>query len=698
VDGLDHIQFQVHSDGRVLPQHPIATSPNMPIIPDFTLDELRVVARIDGRFYTHDPTLWPQYFFEGTWYYPYMRRRPDDCDIMGHPHRLAWHNLSDEDLVIEEGPLGSMFLLKSTLVEEFRQLSYSLSESVRKAKTLAADYPAKYRDMEHCRRGMMNGVAILDCAPQSRHNTLMSFASSQRYYLECLACFEYFTIWVPRLQEKDDVEIFPVDDSVMGAVTVSILEAQTFYQQGVPVWLIRPPSALGKEMRIVEQATPLPSLVDNRYFEKAIHPNTRAATSGPPSAERNRACQALRIGGINMGHSSSERQVGDINQPTFLRKFLIHLRQFKTDRLLDAPAPALSMSLSGSSTPSSRPTTSAVPRPATAGARNQEKFAPAPDSPFTPALSPAWKVALESLNAVARLPHNFAHPNFNLLRGYPFPDPFIFVNGEAAVSRHLVCWLYVRLEWSSRITGLQSSDNVVKVPHPQHWRRFMYLVARARGLAPPPATNGKNKPEQKQLNDSTKKRKTTLENEVNKLFGEFIPASGPPLSIHWDGALVLKAEQLSGSFQVAPYVGKQVVWELFENNFRLELLALDRCVRPRSSTDTGEAERQDDEVKSVFPRLSWLSLAMPKWDEGLGAAHFGDRKVYLENFRKLLVSWPGREAVDLAGMSVVTPVGSSSLYDETNIQRIEAVAFPFYCKTFFLYFNRAPSVPYQLPV
>ena len=81
VDGLDHIQFQVHSNGRVLPQHPIATLPNMPIIPDFTFDELRVVARIDGRFYTHYPTLWPQYFFKGTWYYPYMQRRPDDCDI-----------------------------------------------------------------------------------------------------------------------------------------------------------------------------------------------------------------------------------------------------------------------------------------------------------------------------------------------------------------------------------------------------------------------------------------------------------------------------------------------------------------------------------------------------------------------------------------------------------------------------------------
>jgi len=329
VDGLDHISYQVHSDGRVVPQDPIATSPNMSIILNFTLDELQVIARIDGCFYTNDPSLWPQYFFNGTWYYPYMRRRPDDFDIVGHPHRLAWHNLSDKDLVIEEGLLGSMFLIKSTLVEECRQISYALSESVRKAKTIAADYPAKYRDMEHCRRGMMNGVAILDCAPQSRHNTLMTFTSFQHFYLECLACLEYFTIWLPRLLEKDDVEIFLVDDSVMGAVTVSVLEAQTFYQQGVPVWLIRPPSALAKDMKIVEQVALLPSLVESRYFEKTIHPNTRAVTSGPPSAGRNRACQALQIGGINMGHSSNERQLGDVNQPTFLRMYLILILDLK---------------------------------------------------------------------------------------------------------------------------------------------------------------------------------------------------------------------------------------------------------------------------------------------------------------------------------------------------------------------------------
>ena len=347
----------------------------------------------------------------------------------------------------------------------------------------------------------------------------------------------------------------------------------------------------------------------------------------------------------------------------------------------------------------------ALPPPATAGSLNQVKFAAPPDSLFTPALTPAWKAALESLNAIARQPHNFEHPNFNLLRRYLFPDPFMFVSGEANVSRHLVCWLYVRLEWSSRITGLQSSDKPVKVPHPQHWCRFMYLVANARGLAAPPpralssSTSAKQKKrKQKPASDSAKKQKITMEEEANRLFSELIPASGPPLSVHWNGMFELKPEQLSGSFEFPSYVGKQIVWELFENNFRLELLALDRCVRLQSSTDAREAERQDDEVKSVFPRSSWLCLTVPKWDEGLGAEYFGDRKVYLENFRKLLVSWPGREAVDLSVLSVATPEGSSALYDETNVQRIEALAFPFYCKTFFLYFNRAPCVPHQLPM
>lgn len=323
VDGLERIRATYLPNGSLVPQDPIATSPNRTVIPDFTLDQEEVVARIDGRFYTHDPTLWPQFYFEGTWYYPYILVRPDDFDMDAHPHRLAWYTLTDDDLVLDSDPLGLMVLIKTTMVEQFDACAYALSEKARRLKHLQPEFPSQFRDMEHCRIGMMNAVAILGCAPQTRHDTLMTVASFQRYYLECLACVDYFTIWVPRIGDGDGVAIRPVDTSVMGAVTPNLAEAQKLYQQGVSVWLIRPPNKLLPDMKVVEQVTPLSSLVAPQHFEKTIHPGTRAVMCSPPSAARNRACQANRIGGINLGHSADERQLGDVHQPTFLRTYLM---------------------------------------------------------------------------------------------------------------------------------------------------------------------------------------------------------------------------------------------------------------------------------------------------------------------------------------------------------------------------------------
>jgi len=50
---------------------------------------LKVVVRIDGRFYTHDFTLWVQWYFLGTWHYLFVRRRPNEFNLETHPYRLA---------------------------------------------------------------------------------------------------------------------------------------------------------------------------------------------------------------------------------------------------------------------------------------------------------------------------------------------------------------------------------------------------------------------------------------------------------------------------------------------------------------------------------------------------------------------------------------------------------------------------------
>jgi len=277
---------------------------------------LKVVVRIDGRFYTHDFTLWVQWYFLGTWHYPFVRRRPDEFDLETHPYRLAWYSVSVQDLEIEERLSCRMTLLRKNLLEEFRDMARELSDKILKAKTLAPEEPEKCRDMEHSRQGMLAAIAVLDCAPQSEHATLMTVASFQRHFLESLACYEYLTIW--RLRVLDTMDIRPVDTSIMGLITADIMTAQHFYQLGVPLWLVRPPDALPSDMKIVEQVSLERSMVPPAHFVAAIHPLTCATMDSPPSAARNRACQGLCLGGINLGHSANESQPGDTSQWEFV--------------------------------------------------------------------------------------------------------------------------------------------------------------------------------------------------------------------------------------------------------------------------------------------------------------------------------------------------------------------------------------------
>ena len=82
--------------------------------------------------------------------------------------------------------------------------------------------------------------------------------------------------------------------------------------------LVRPPDALPSDMKIVEQVSLERSMVPLANFIAAIHSGTRAVMDSPPSGARNRACQGLYLGGINLGHSANESQPGDASQWEFV--------------------------------------------------------------------------------------------------------------------------------------------------------------------------------------------------------------------------------------------------------------------------------------------------------------------------------------------------------------------------------------------
>ena len=140
---------------------------------------------------------------------------------------------------------------------------------------------------------------------------------------------------------------------------------------------------------------------------------------------------------------------------------------------------------------------------------------------------------------------------------------------------------------------------------------------------------------------------------------------------------------------MANNVWKEVVWDLFEHNFRLELLALDGCIFPRDLLADEDVASRDDMVLAVFPGNTVLSNTYPTKDEGLAAKDWQARRKYVEAFRLLLSYWPGQEAEILQKMSPGVT--------ERSVIEVEKVAYPFYCRTFFRYLGRAPCTPHRLP-
>ena len=307
VAGLSLCRSITMPDGRERTTQHIVTSPNMDWIPDLTLDTSYVSIRQDGRFYVHDFTLWPQWYFAGTYYLPYVRRRPSDIELAGHPYRLAWYNMTRADFVQEPGSLTEVGMLKESLAQDLARMEDGLS---RRITTLVAeaDYEKKdFREILYARRGMHMAAVVLSFAPQTFLMTLQTVTYLQRHFLEALACFEYLTFWKARWLEDGD-RVHDVDRSIMGLVTPSLDVAHNHFQMGVPVWLVRPPAEVPVRMKVGSQVCAVgPEL----HVVKEKYPGTASIFSGPPSSERNRACQTLRNIHLDLDHAAHFRQPGE---------------------------------------------------------------------------------------------------------------------------------------------------------------------------------------------------------------------------------------------------------------------------------------------------------------------------------------------------------------------------------------------------
>lgn len=283
-------------------------------IPDISQDPRYVRVRENGRFYTGDFTLWPQWYFPGTYYLPYLRARPPDVELPNHELNEIWYDIKPSDFVKEPGSaVEDLGRLKPSLSERFGEIRVELAEKIKRL-VRSNEFPEKdCAEMLYSDRGMCFSSLGLICAPQSYIMTVLTVTSFQRHYLEALACYEYLTIWRKKVPSPD--KPLSVDPSIVGAVTCDVEVAMELHQLGVPVWLVRPPSKVPLSTKIVMNCDPSLPTMTPRFL-----PSSRNIYEGDASALKNRACQSLRMGNIRLGHSSFVRPPGDMGDPNWVNR------------------------------------------------------------------------------------------------------------------------------------------------------------------------------------------------------------------------------------------------------------------------------------------------------------------------------------------------------------------------------------------
>jgi hypothetical protein len=267
-------------------------------------------------------------------------------------------------------------------------------------------------------------------------------------------------------------------------------------------------------------------------------------------------------------------------------------------------------------------------------------------------------------------------PTASIAKGYRFPDPFMFVT--ATSERRAVFmtnWLSSRAGWIQAVCrGIDPSGGEPPHPSAQSWRDWLHqVVNKVHPSLEPPLPSEITK---------AKKRKAA----ASKLFKAQLREQPVVDSVFWREQQIMVGNLES----LAPHTTAEILWDLFENNWRLELLALDRIVKPDEWKGHGAFQR-DQLIRNVFPDDSYLANGIPPKNVGLAANLAKDRRPYIEAFRTIVSSWPiAPQALSTRCLFEHSPAA--------EILYIERACILSYCQTFYDHFGRAPITPHRIPL
>lgn len=285
-----------------------------------------------------------------------------------------------------------------------------------------------------------------------------------------------------------------------------------------------------------------------------------------------------------------------------------------------------------------------------------------PPSELLPPQIPVWAECLAAVDQKAETIGKF---------NYLVPEPALIIGPEdrARKFRYLCNWVLAREPWLYMVTHLAFQQQPI---HQQWWRDYLNHV---------------------NLGDTGKPGSATGERkgEVFALFSAIFPES----DLNLRGQPTFFGRELQ---ELDTRFCQEILWEVYEMGFRLELLAMDRRLcpsdsgSPPSSASLYAEQCRIERVAEVFSQKTHFRIStLPTSHSGLAAVDIMDRVPALEALRQILKKWPG------APRSMKKTKISAGMSPDA-LQMAEKGIIQFYVDTFYLYSSRAPLVPHRLPL
>ncbi|RPD55069.1 hypothetical protein L227DRAFT_510622, partial [Lentinus tigrinus ALCF2SS1-6] len=624
----------------------VFTTPNADWVPKFAVAHSEITTYSDGRWGYHEYSRWPQEFDRQAFHLACIPRYPPKDAPRS---AVLWRTLQLEDWkVVNCGVIGvglldgelldSLVDAAEEVINRFYEVSSRASGPWRKQATF----------ITICVRHTIDRLRIL---PAFRGVIISLAAHVQRLTLELWGLVKWIQDIHDVVAEQRNLSGRPWE--VLGAHTSNPSLAQSLHRAGIPVWFQQ---HLTTRLAVYEVVEPMPLPQD--FSAVPAHPRLLLA--------KRDLSGALNVPGEwqRAMHALVRRQLCQSSLPALL----------DADDHREPPAKRLREGAVFIGEPSSSLGPAAPPEP------------PAPRPPDAipsrqfyrsqlVTVSPSWVNALSNVSPL---------PQPRLSVRFYFAPPWLVDQLEAyprdnKSTRYMHHWLSIRTFCRMRLFDRTIDGRPLAI---SEWRDALYgdyAINESAEAAP-------------EARVPREKLRHTLRENIRLLFGKanalpsYDVAAQPSL-----GKMVITRESLNSDVETQ----RRVIWDMYETNWRCEVLALDALLVGSDRWSQAERWEREHLVSRIWGSGSSGLDIIPsdgdegrvwRWSEPPEAGWEGCRP-HLAAFVSVLARWPGAPPI-LQNASTIVQVCSPHQYTS-----ILAAAVEFYVRTFVDRYGRLPVPP-----